>query len=92
MRVDREIVRWHEGETLMFDDTYEHEVWNDTDETRVVAARPVRAAVARAGKMAGRTVSVERQAHGFRARGADNVALWAGNMRKIEDAHGLDES
>ena len=22
----------------------------------------------------------------------DNVALWARNMRKIEDAHGLDES
>ena len=25
-----------EGESLVFDDTYEHEAWNDTDETRVV--------------------------------------------------------
>jgi ornithine lipid ester-linked acyl 2-hydroxylase len=27
---------WHEGEGIVFDDTYEHQVWNDTDGTRVV--------------------------------------------------------
>jgi ornithine lipid ester-linked acyl 2-hydroxylase len=27
---------WREGEGLVFDDTYEHHVWNDTDGTRVV--------------------------------------------------------
>lgn len=46
MRVDRRVVRWCEGETLVFDDTYDHEVWNDTDESRVVLliqfARPLR--------------------------------------------------
>ena len=36
MRVHDRIVRWAEGETLVFDDTYQHEVWNDTDGTRVV--------------------------------------------------------
>ena len=36
MRVDDRIVRWAEGETLVFDDTYDHEVWNDTANTRVV--------------------------------------------------------
>lgn len=36
MRVDDHIVRWAEGETLVFDDTYDHEVWNDTNGTRVV--------------------------------------------------------
>lgn len=36
MRVDDRIVRWSEGETLIFDDTYQHEVWNDTTGTRVV--------------------------------------------------------
>ena len=36
MRVADRIVRWAEGETLVFDDTYDHEVWNDTDGTRVV--------------------------------------------------------
>ena len=28
--------RWAEGRSLMFDDTYEHHVWNDTSGTRVV--------------------------------------------------------
>jgi beta-hydroxylase len=36
MRVDDRIVRWAEGETLVFDDTYQHEVWNETSGTRVV--------------------------------------------------------
>ncbi len=36
MRIDDRVVRWSEGETLVFDDTYDHEVWNDTSGTRVV--------------------------------------------------------
>lgn len=36
MRVDNRVVRWCEGETLVFDDTYDHEVWNETEGTRVV--------------------------------------------------------
>ncbi|MBR0552615.1 aspartyl/asparaginyl beta-hydroxylase domain-containing protein [Sphingomonadaceae bacterium LXI357] len=36
MRVGNRVVRWSEGETLVFDDTYDHEVWNDTNGTRVV--------------------------------------------------------
>ena len=36
MRVADRVVRWAEGETLVFDDTYRHEVWNETAGTRVV--------------------------------------------------------
>lgn len=36
MRVHDRTVRWSEGETLVFDDTYNHAVWNDTSGTRVV--------------------------------------------------------
>ena len=36
MRVADRVVRWAQGETLVFDDTYNHEVWNDTAGTRVV--------------------------------------------------------
>jgi beta-hydroxylase len=28
--------RWEEGKTLIFDDTYDHEAWNDSSEPRVV--------------------------------------------------------
>jgi beta-hydroxylase len=36
IRVDREVRHWQEGRSLVFDDVFEHEVWNDTDGTRVV--------------------------------------------------------
>jgi len=36
IRVDDTITPWKEGEIFVFDDTYEHEVWNDTDEERVI--------------------------------------------------------
>lgn len=36
MRVGDKTCVWREGELFVFDDTYEHEVWNDTDEERVV--------------------------------------------------------
>ncbi len=36
IRVAETITPWKEGEIFVFDDTYEHEVWNDTDEERVI--------------------------------------------------------
>ncbi len=35
-RVGNEVRSWVEGEALIFDDTIEHEAWNDSDETRVI--------------------------------------------------------
>ncbi len=46
IRVGSDVAHWEEGRSVVFDDTYPHEVWNDTDEERVVLfvdfARPVR--------------------------------------------------
>lgn len=36
IRVADQIKAWKTGEVFAFDDTYEHEVWNDTDEERVI--------------------------------------------------------
>lgn len=36
IRVGDKIKVWRPGEVFVFDDTYEHEVWNDTDEERVI--------------------------------------------------------
>ncbi len=44
--VGGETGRWAEGASLVFDDTFEHSAWNDTDQTRVVLfvdfVRPLR--------------------------------------------------
>jgi beta-hydroxylase len=46
IRIDDQIHAWNEGEALIFDDSFNHEVWNDTDGWRVVLfvdfARPLR--------------------------------------------------
>jgi ornithine lipid ester-linked acyl 2-hydroxylase len=36
IRIEDEFRNWEEGESMVFDDTFEHEVWNDSNETRVV--------------------------------------------------------
>ncbi|MCS1406914.1 MAG: hypothetical protein M2R45_00070 [Verrucomicrobia subdivision 3 bacterium] len=36
IRIGTKMCTWREGESLIFDDTYNHEVWNDTDGCRVV--------------------------------------------------------
>jgi beta-hydroxylase len=36
MRVGDQICQWEEGRCFVFDDTYDHEVWNKTDQERVV--------------------------------------------------------
>ncbi|RKR06938.1 beta-hydroxylase [Kushneria sinocarnis] len=46
IRVDEQIAHWEEGRSMIFDDTFDHEVWNDTDGQRVVlfmdVERPMR--------------------------------------------------
>ena len=46
MRIGDRVLRWAEGETVVFDDTYSHEVWNESAGRRVVltlqTSRPLR--------------------------------------------------
>jgi beta-hydroxylase len=46
IRIGNDFRHWTEGKSLIFDDTFNHEVWNDTDGYRVVLfvdfARPLR--------------------------------------------------
>jgi beta-hydroxylase len=49
IRVAREVRHWEEGKSLVFDDTFNHEVWNETDGIRAVLfvdfARPLKGAL-----------------------------------------------
>lgn len=36
MRLKDQYIHWKEGKAVVFDDTYDHEVWNNSDEVRVV--------------------------------------------------------
>lgn len=50
LRVGPHVLHWQEGKSLVFDDTFEHEAWNHSDQPRVVLfvdfARPLPAPLA----------------------------------------------
>ncbi|CUS43535.1 MAG: aspartyl/asparaginyl beta-hydroxylase domain-containing protein [Pseudomonadota bacterium] len=84
MRVGDRIVRWSEGETLVFDDTYQHEVWNDTAGTRVVLliqfARPLR----RPGKwIADLFLGIVRRS-AFVQEARDNIQTWNEAVKQLD--------
>jgi beta-hydroxylase len=48
--IDDKDYNWEPGRFLVFDDTYYHEVWNDTDEDRVVLLMHVERPLRQPGK------------------------------------------
>ena len=51
--VGGEVRGWTEGEVLILDDTYHHEVWNETDRPRAVLFLQIRRPVRPLGKLVG---------------------------------------
>lgn len=84
MQVSSEAVRWAEGETLVFDDTWEHEVWNDTNATRVVLlvqfGRPLRAP----GRWIANLLLWGIRRSSFVRDARRNIALWDQTTRHVE--------
>ena len=87
MEVGGETVGWAEGQTLVFDDTYQHEVWNDTDRTRVVLLVQFRRPLRFPGNLiAGLFLRGIRRSPFVRETRA-NVDRWEAGMRALEAAH-----
>ena len=84
MRVDDQRVHWDEAKWLIFDDTYEHEVRNDTDETRIVLLCQVERPLAQPGKfLAGALMGYVRRSH-FVREAKDNLGDWETAYAKAE--------
>ncbi len=86
MRVDDRIVRWAEGETLVFDDTYDHEVWNDTANTRVVLLIQVRRPLRNPGKWISDTFLDVIRRSAFVQEARDNVMAWNAAVKQFDVA------
>ncbi len=83
MRVGDRIVRWSEGETLVFDDTYDHEVWNDAANTRVVLLIQVRRPLRNPGKwISDAFLNVIRRS-AFVQDARRNVTAWNAAMKQF---------
>ncbi len=84
MRVDDRIVRWAEGETLVFDDTYDHEVWNETAGTRVVLLIQFERPLRRPGKwIADLFLGIVRRS-AFVQEARDNIRSWNEAVKQLD--------
>ncbi len=54
--IEDEIYRWEEGRLFLFDDVFKHEVWNETDQERVVLLFDIERPMTWSGRLAQRTV------------------------------------
>lgn len=84
MRVDTRIVRWADGETLVFDDTYNHEVWNDTSGTRVVLLIQFQRPLRHPGKWVADTFLKLLRRTAFVQEARDNVLAWNAAMKQLD--------
>lgn len=84
MRVGDRVVRWAEGETLVFDDTYDHEVWNETAGTRVVLLIQVERPLRQPGKFfADLFLNVVKRS-AFVQEARDNIHKWNQAVKQLD--------
>jgi beta-hydroxylase len=84
MRVDDRIVRWSEGETLVFDDTYNHEVWNDTIGTRVVLLVQFQRPLRHPGKWVADMFLKLLRRTAFVQEARDNIHSWNAAIKQLD--------
>jgi len=81
IRVDDQILNWKTGEVMLFDDTYEHEVHNDTDETRAVLFIDIDRPMDGIGSLFNRLIVRLIQASTYVKQPLKNVVLWNKGQR-----------
>ena len=84
MRVHDRVVRWAEGETLVFDDTYQHEVWNDTAGTRVVLLIQFERPLRNPGKWFADTFLGFVRRSAFVQEARDNIMSWNSAVKQLD--------
>ena len=67
---------WREGEAFVLDDTYPHEVWNKTDETRVILLVQFRRPMRQPGRMLAAMIVWTVRHSSFVQRARRNLGYW----------------
>lgn len=76
---------WRDGECMVFDDTYPHEVWNDTNETRVVLLVQFKRPLRLPGRLLGDMFLGAVRRSPFVQEARRNLAAWD-NAHKVLDS------
>jgi beta-hydroxylase len=86
--VDQETYAWREGEVVLFDDTYEHEVFNQTEDLRAVLFLDVDRPMDRTGRWVNAVLVALIRSSAYVRDPIKNVAAW--NRRRDQMASGAD--
>jgi beta-hydroxylase len=84
MQVDDRMLLWEEGRTFVFDDTYYHEVWNDTDEHRVVLLVQFRRPAGLLGRLVGSLFLAAVRRSRFVQDARSSLGDWEKAMQRLE--------
>jgi beta-hydroxylase len=76
MQVGNEMIVWREGEAVMFDDTYRHEVWNETDGVRAILLIDVHRPLKPAQRLVNRAVLKVARRMPFVAEAVEAYRAW----------------
>ncbi len=82
MRVADQVFSWEEGKCVFLDDTYEHEVRNDTDQERVVLFIDVDRPMRWPGRLVSNTFNALLKRSGYVQDGLKNLAEWEQRNRR----------
>jgi beta-hydroxylase len=88
MQVDDQMLRWDEGRMLVFDDTYHHEVWNDTDEQRVILLIQFRRPAGLLGRLVGSLFLAAVRRSRFVQDARSSLGDWEKAMQRLERDRG----
>ena len=76
IRVGDRVFGWEEGKCVVFDDYFEHEVWNDTDRTRVVLFFDVTRPLEPRGAVVNRLMLAAMRQSGYVKDARRNALAW----------------
>jgi len=86
MQVADRVLHWREGETLVFDDTFHHEVWNDTDELRAILLIQFRRPTGPIGRLIGSLFLFGIKRSRFVQDARAELGQWERAMQRLERA------
>ncbi|MFD1693056.1 aspartyl/asparaginyl beta-hydroxylase domain-containing protein [Azotobacter chroococcum] len=85
IQVAEQTASWREGECLVFDDTYPHEVWNDTEETRVVLLIQFKRPLRLPGRLLGDLFLGAVRRSPFVQEARRNLSAWEQAHKRLDD-------
>jgi beta-hydroxylase len=84
MEVEDQQIHWQEGATFVFDDTYPHEVWNDTNEHRVILLVQFERPMRRIGQLITRLLVAAVRSSPYIQDAKRNLSIWEKRLKQSQ--------